>query len=207
MLIQLPQSNPPVPQPRWNQNPLLVRVKAPDRNLIVETYPFLNNGSNASFFSEKLATQLGLSGCSIPLTLTIMEREKSRSTSQVGSLQVMDLEVENAVELSYVLIRPRLPNAPWKPCKKMPFCKMATTQSRCHGRTTHPVSSPSQHRLCSGIKICEGRTQPVEMTFFRRDMWGRPKLSEFHERLWPSSPCCVSPRQVRKSSHRIRLFC
>ena len=138
MLIQLPQSNPPVPQPRWNQNPLLVRVKAPDRDLIVETYPFLNNGSNASFFSEKLATQLGLSGRSIPLTN--MEREKSRSTSQVGSLQVMDLEVENAVELPYVFIRPRLPNTPWKSCKKMPFCKMATTQSRCHGRTTHPVS-------------------------------------------------------------------
>lgn len=104
----------------------------------METYPFLNNGSNASFFSEKLATQLGLSGRSIPLTN--MEREKSRSTSQVGSLQVMDLEVKNAVELPYVLIRPRLPNAPWKSCKKMPFCKMATTQSRSHGRTTHPVS-------------------------------------------------------------------
>ena len=115
-------------------------MKAPDRNLIVETYPFLNNGSNASFSSEKLATQLGLSGRSIPLTLTTMEREKSRSTSQVGSLQVMDLEVENAVELPYVFIRPRLPNAPWKSCKKMLFCKMATTQSRCHGRTTHPVS-------------------------------------------------------------------
>ena len=108
--------------------------------MIVETYPFLNNGSNASFFSEKLATQLGLSGRSRPLTLTTMEREKSRSTSQVGSLQVMDLEVENAVELPYVFIRPRLPNTPWKSCKKMPFCKMATTQSRCHGRTTHPVS-------------------------------------------------------------------
>ena len=53
-----------------------VRVKAPDRNLIVETYPFLDNGSDASFFSEKLAKQLGLSGRLIPLTLTTMEREK-----------------------------------------------------------------------------------------------------------------------------------
>ena len=39
-----------------------VKVKAPGSELIVKTYAFLDNGSNASFCSEELATQLGLPG-------------------------------------------------------------------------------------------------------------------------------------------------
>ena len=61
-------------------------VKALDSNLIVETYASLDDGSNASLCSEELATWLGLSGRSTSLTLTTMEREKSKSTSQVVSL-------------------------------------------------------------------------------------------------------------------------
>ena len=69
-----------------------VKVKAPDSDLIVETYAFLDNGSNASFCSEEVATWLGLSGRLTSSTLTAMEKEKSKSTSQVVSLQVLDLE-------------------------------------------------------------------------------------------------------------------
>ena len=86
-----------------------VKVKAPGSDVTMKTYAFLDNGSNASFCSEELATQLGLSGRPTPLTLTTMEREESKSASRVVSLQVMDLEEENAVELSCVFTRPKLP--------------------------------------------------------------------------------------------------
>ena len=58
-----------------------VKVKAPDSNLIVEKYAFLENGSNASFCSEELATWLGLSGRSTSLTLTTMERESNLASA------------------------------------------------------------------------------------------------------------------------------
>ena len=45
------------------------------------------------------------------MTLTTIEREESKSASQVVSLQVMDLEEENAVELPCVFTRPKLPVA------------------------------------------------------------------------------------------------
>ncbi|PFX33001.1 hypothetical protein AWC38_SpisGene2090 [Stylophora pistillata] len=76
-----------------------VKVKAPDSDLIVETYAFLDNGSNVSFNSEDLANQLGLSGCPTSLHLTTMDREESRSAAQIISLHVTDLEEENLVEL------------------------------------------------------------------------------------------------------------
>ena len=88
-----------------------VKVRAPGCDLIVETYAFLDNGSNVSFCSEELAAQLGLSGRPTSLTLTTIESEESESASRVVSLQVMDLEEENAVELPCVFTRPKLPVA------------------------------------------------------------------------------------------------
>ena len=85
-----------------------VKVKAHGSDLIVKTYAFLDNWSNVSLCSEKLATQLGPSGRPTALTLTTIEREESESASQIVSLQVMDLEEENAVELPCVLTRLKL---------------------------------------------------------------------------------------------------
>ena len=86
-----------------------VKVKAPGNDLIIETYAFLDNGSNVSFCSEELATQLDLSGRPTSLSLTTMDSEDNRSASRIVSLQVMDLEEENAVELPCVFTRPKLP--------------------------------------------------------------------------------------------------
>ena len=88
-----------------------VKVKALGSDLIVETYAFLDNGSHISFCSEELAAQLGLSGHPTSLTLTTTVSEESESSSRVVSLQVMDLEEENAVELPCVFTRPKLPVA------------------------------------------------------------------------------------------------
>ena len=65
-----------------------VKVKSPGNDLIIETYAFLDNGSNVSFCSEELATQLGLSGRPTSLSLTTMDREDNRSASRIVSLQV-----------------------------------------------------------------------------------------------------------------------
>ena len=51
-----------------------VKVKAPSNDLIIETYAFLDIGSNVSFCSEELATQLGLSGRPTSLSITNMEK-------------------------------------------------------------------------------------------------------------------------------------
>lgn len=73
------------------------------------TYAFLDNGSNTSFYSEKLAKQLGLSGNETSLSLTTMEKENSRADCLVVSLEVLDIEGENIVELLVVFTRPKLP--------------------------------------------------------------------------------------------------
>ena len=86
-----------------------VKVKAPGQDVAVETYAFLDSGSNSSFCSEDLAHQLGLSGQQTTLALTTMEKENSRAESHILRLEVLDLEEENLVELPMVFTRPKLP--------------------------------------------------------------------------------------------------
>ena len=86
-----------------------MKVKAPGRDFVIETYAFLDSGSNASFCSEELASHLGLSGRQTSLALPTMEKEDNKTITCVVSLEVMDLEEENAVELPLVFTRPKLP--------------------------------------------------------------------------------------------------
>ena len=88
---------------------LPVKVKAKGSNRMIETYAFLDNGSNASFCSEKLAKELNLSGKKTTLSLTTMERENSKTDCRIVSLEVLDLNEENLFELPVVFTRPRLP--------------------------------------------------------------------------------------------------
>ena len=57
---------------------LPLKVKAPGLDKIVETYAFLDNGSNTSFCSEGLIEELGINGRETTLSLTTME---SKNTS------------------------------------------------------------------------------------------------------------------------------
>ena len=88
---------------------LPVKVKAKGSDQMVQTYAFLDNGSNASFCSEELANQLHLSGKRTTLSLTAMERENSKSDCRLVSLEVLDLDEENLFELPVVFTRPSLP--------------------------------------------------------------------------------------------------
>ena len=85
-----------------------VKVKAPGRANMVKTYTSLENGSNTSFFSEELAKKLGLSGRETSLSLTTMEKN-IRTECVVVSLEVLDIDEENIVELPVVFTRPKLP--------------------------------------------------------------------------------------------------
>ena len=86
-----------------------VKVKVPRHDGTVQTYAFLDSGSNTSFCSEDLAKQLGLSGQQTTLSLTTMDKENSKTESLVVSLEVLDLEEENLVQLPIVFTRPKLP--------------------------------------------------------------------------------------------------
>ena len=88
---------------------LPVKVKAKGSDEMIQTYAFLDNGSNASFCSEELAKQLNLSGKETTLSLTTMEKENSRADCCVVSLDVLDIDEENLVELPVVFTRPSLP--------------------------------------------------------------------------------------------------
>ena len=62
---------------------LPVKVKAKGTDQMIQTYAFLDNGSNTSFCSEELANQLNLSGKRTTLSLMTMEREKSKTDCRV----------------------------------------------------------------------------------------------------------------------------
>ena len=84
-------------------------MKAKGCNRMIQTYAFLDNGSNASFCSEKLAKELNLSGKKTMLSLTTMEKENSETDCRIVSLEVLDLGEENLFELPVVFTRPSLP--------------------------------------------------------------------------------------------------
>ena len=88
---------------------LLVKFKAKGSDQVIQTYAFLDNGSNASFCSEELAEQLNLSEERTTLSWTTLESENSRTDCCVVSLEVLDLDEENLTELPVVFTKTRLP--------------------------------------------------------------------------------------------------
>jgi len=88
---------------------LPVKVKAKGSDHMIQSYAFLDNGSNASFCSEELVNQLNVLGKRTMLSLTTVERENSKTDCRLVSLEVLDLDEENLFELPVVFTRPSLP--------------------------------------------------------------------------------------------------
>ena len=86
-----------------------VRVKAKGTDKTIETYAFLDSGSNTSFCTEKLLKQLNISGKRTALSLTTMENVNKPVECSSVNLDVFNLDETNYVELSNVFSRPRLP--------------------------------------------------------------------------------------------------
>lgn len=103
-----------------------VKVKAKNTSQIVETYAFLDPGSNTTFCTEKLINHLGLSGNEKTLSLTTMNAEGVESDCIVVSLQVSDLDHKNTVELMDVYS-----------CKKLPVTEKDIPQQEDANRWSH----------------------------------------------------------------------
>ena len=89
-----------------------VRVKTKGGSAFVETYAFLDSGSNTSFCTEALQNQLNVSGSSTNLSLTTIQGENTPVQCSLVSLVVSDLNDMNHVDLPMVYSRPSLPISP-----------------------------------------------------------------------------------------------
>ena len=87
--------------------PVLVKTK--ESQSVVETYAFLDSGSNTSFCTESLLEKLNTKGGQTKLTLTTLQGEEDSAECSLVSLQISDLHQENTVELPEVYSRSNLP--------------------------------------------------------------------------------------------------
>ncbi|XP_068675732.1 uncharacterized protein [Montipora foliosa] len=88
-----------------------VYVQAKGGQPVVETYAFLDSGSNTSFCTESLLEKLNIKGKKTKLTLTTLKGEEDPVECSLVSLQISDLNQQNIVELPEVYSRSRLPIA------------------------------------------------------------------------------------------------
>ena len=82
-----------------------VKVKAKGQHGIVETYAFLDSGSNTSFCAEDLLEKLELKGTKTKLSLTTLQGENSPIKCSLAGLEAYDLSEENVVQLPMVYSR------------------------------------------------------------------------------------------------------
>ena len=88
---------------------LPVCVKAKDGKDAIQTYAFLDSGSNTSFCTETLLQKLNIKGKKTNLSLTTLQGENEPIKCSMISLLVSDLHQENSFEIPMVYSRPSLP--------------------------------------------------------------------------------------------------
>ena len=86
----------------------IVPINVEGKKKIVQTYAFLDPGSNTMFCNEKLIECLGATGREATLSLTTMDSDNVESDSLVVNLEVSDLQGGNVLELSNVGSRVKL---------------------------------------------------------------------------------------------------
>ena len=86
-----------------------VKVKAKGSSTTIETYAFLDGGSNTTFCTENLLNQLNATGRKTMLSLTTMAQEDSPIESSIVNLEVFDLNQENFIDLPTVFSTAKLP--------------------------------------------------------------------------------------------------
>ena len=88
---------------------LPVKVRAKGQHTMVETYAFLDTGSNTTFCTERLQRQLRAEGVNTSLSLTTLERSESQRNCSLLGLEVFDLNENVLVDLPTVYSVPDLP--------------------------------------------------------------------------------------------------
>jgi len=86
-----------------------VKVKSPHSARTVDTYALLDPGSTASFATEALIKELGITGKPRQVTLTTLENEDVESWTTSCSLSVSDTYGSESIELPTVYTRSSLP--------------------------------------------------------------------------------------------------
>ena len=86
-----------------------VKVKAKRSSTTIETYAFLDGGSNTTFCTENLLNQLNATGRKTTLSLTTMAQEDSPIKSSIVNLEIFDLNQENFIDLPTVFSTAKLP--------------------------------------------------------------------------------------------------
>ena len=89
-----------------------VRVRAAGRSELVETYAFLDSGSNTSFCTDELLKRLNEPGQKTRLSLTTMLGVSNPIECSVVRLEIFDLDNQNCVELPNVHSTQNLPIRP-----------------------------------------------------------------------------------------------
>ena len=88
-----------------------VNVRAKGKEKIIQTYAFLNPGSNTTFCTDKLIGRLGATDRKTTLSLTTMDNDNVKSQSLMVNLEVSDLQGQNTIEMRNVFSRAKLPAA------------------------------------------------------------------------------------------------
>ncbi|XP_071958625.1 uncharacterized protein [Antedon mediterranea] len=86
-----------------------VRVKAPGSAKLVETYAFLDSGSNTTFCTTGLLKQLGISSNTVDLSLTTMNGVNRPIQCELTKLEILDLNHGHSVLLPNVYSVQTLP--------------------------------------------------------------------------------------------------
>ena len=86
-----------------------VRVRSPTTHTTVETYAFLDPGSNVTFCTENLAQQLGVTGKATTMELHTMGQSQKFTTHRISGLEVCGLDNGSTVELPLVYTKPKMP--------------------------------------------------------------------------------------------------
>ena len=86
-----------------------VKVKAKRKEAVVETYAFLDPGSDTSFCTDQLIERLGATGMERTLSLTTMSDRDAKCQSLVVCLEISDLCGNHTIELPNVFSRPSHP--------------------------------------------------------------------------------------------------
>jgi hypothetical protein len=86
-----------------------VQVKAKGNSKVVQTYAFLDSGSNTTFCTDALLKKLGTNGKKTKLSLTTMQGENAPVECSIVSLEIADLGGNCDINLPKVYSRASLP--------------------------------------------------------------------------------------------------
>ena len=86
-----------------------VRLKSKKGTRTVETYAFIDQGSSATFCTEKVMRMLNLRGRKTEILLRTMGQEKLVHSHILSDLEVSGLEEEMYIDLPSVFTQPEIP--------------------------------------------------------------------------------------------------